>query len=106
MNSNQWIWHGFTLGNRPVQVLGGEAAFAGRGKFPLHLSACGVNGVKIAVVTPEIDHAIVHGWGGDYSRGGLELPLLRPGLQVHRVEIAIGAANVGGAICHCRRRIM
>jgi len=77
-----------------VQVLGGEAAFAGVANFhsPVRLRR---QRRKNCRRNSRNRHAIVHGWGGDYSRGGLELPLLRPGLQVHRVEIAIGAANVG-----------
>ena len=75
-----------------------ETALAGVAEFPAELSGCGIYCVKVAIVAAEVDEAEIDGRRRSNTRPGCESPLLRAGLLVNGVEIAVVTANVDDAV--------
>src|SRR6266404_2230639 len=87
-----------------MQMLAGETPFARCGKLPLQLPRAGIDGIKIAIIAPEINDAILNRWRGHHASSRLEFPLLGARRQLQRVEITVGAAHIRGGGGHRWRR--
>ena len=79
--------------DRAVNVLRGETVFATRFEFPFQFAGCGIDGVKIAIETAEVNRAIRDGGRRRNAAIRLEFPLQISCRGVESIKITVPAAD-------------